>query len=209
MDNDHFISFCNKFTYLGTTITGDLDDTTEIKRRKQAARACFRKLKRILLFRRLPVKLRARFYCQGPLNKLLYGCENWALRQDHRQQLISFHHDCARKILGITRYHHQHEGVTMKSVLEQTGLGTLDSYLDPRITNFLSTKVTNPDTLVHKIAFAHADPKKTERGRKPLSTRQSWQTLLKKLDKDLDTKKLKCSDISDSLLRLQPDNTET
>ena len=33
VDNDHFISFCNKFTYLGTTITGDLDDTTEIKRR--------------------------------------------------------------------------------------------------------------------------------------------------------------------------------
>ena len=92
----------------------------------------------------------------------------------------------------------------MQTVLDETGLDTLESYVNPRITNFIRKKVVEPDNLVHKLAFAHADPKMTKAGCKPMSTRQSWKMLLKKVDKDLVATKLTHADISESILRLHP-----
>jgi hypothetical protein len=87
---DHFVSFCGSFCYLGTTITPDLDDTHEIERRIRLGRDSFQK-KRSLK--------KPQDQSQAP-RIALSGCETWALKDIHKQ--CRFHHDCARSIYGIT-----------------------------------------------------------------------------------------------------------
>jgi hypothetical protein len=36
-----------------------------------------------------------------PVNTVLYECESWALKADHRRKLTSFYHRSIRRILGI------------------------------------------------------------------------------------------------------------
>ena len=112
------ISFVKSFKYLGTIITDDLDDTMEIQSRIQATEFLSWKMRRILRNTGLPKKLRARFYVQGPLNKLLYGIESCALTKNLRKALTSFHNKQARRIHGSTRRHHPHQKLTMESTIK-------------------------------------------------------------------------------------------
>ena len=183
VDDQHFISFCDSFKYLGTVISQDLTDSAEITKRIQAARFSFLRMKPVLCNKRLPKKLRARYYRQGPLNKLLYGCEGWALTAQHRNQLQAFHHDCARKIYGITRWHHQHEKITMEKVRTELGLQTTDEVIDKRTLDFMSKKVLNANnSVVYDIAVSHAEPREgRKRGRPPMTTRKAWCKILEKI----------------------------
>ena len=48
-----FVSFCQKFTYLGSLLTPDLDDKHDIQRRIQLGSCSFRELKKVLTDRRI------------------------------------------------------------------------------------------------------------------------------------------------------------
>ena len=155
----------------------------EITKRIQAARFSFLRMKPVLCNKRLPKKLRARYYRQGPLNKLLYGCEGWALTAQHRNQLQAFHHDCARKMYGITCWHHQHEKITMEKVRTELGLQTTDEVIDKRTLDFMGKKVLNANnSVVYDIAVSHAEPQEgRKRGRPPMTTRKAWCKTLEKI----------------------------
>jgi hypothetical protein len=53
-----FVPFCKKFKYLGSMITSDLDDTTEIERHLSHAQMSFNTLRKILCNQRLHVDRR-------------------------------------------------------------------------------------------------------------------------------------------------------
>jgi len=143
-------------------------------------------MRRILRNTGLPKKLRARFYVQGPLNKLLYGIESCALTENLRKALTTFHNKQARRIHGSTRWHHQHQKLTMESIFDDLDLGPLDLYADTRIFKFIECKIVEPTEItaypsaLSTVALCHAEPKKVGKGRPPMTTQGSWAARLKK-----------------------------
>jgi hypothetical protein len=54
------------------------------------------------------------------------GMGTWALKDTHNKQVLRrFHHDCVRSIYGITRWHHQHKGLKLETVLNDLGLDNI------------------------------------------------------------------------------------
>ena len=142
-------------------------------------------MRRVLRNTGLPKKLRARFYVQGPLNKLLYGIESCALTKTLKSKLTAFHNKQARRIHGSTRWHHQHEKLKMETIFKELDLAPLDTYADTRIFKFIEykliepTKKTNYPSIVSTVALCHATPKNVGSGRTPTTIQSSWATLLK------------------------------
>ena len=129
------------FKYLGTIISGDLDDTLEIESRIKQARKSFGTMsKDILRNKRTATKLRVQLYQQCVVSILLANCETWALTEKLILKLTRFHHDCARSMCKLTRWHHRKYGITMKDILENRlgGLLPIEKIIRVRQLRFLN-----------------------------------------------------------------------
>lgn len=98
-----FISFSQSFKYLGSIIASNLSDLEECEARISAASKAFGAL-RAQFFEARGVELRAKrgAYEGIVANILLYGSETWALTQEMRTRIRSFHRRCVRIMCGIT-----------------------------------------------------------------------------------------------------------
>ena len=112
------VSFAKSFQYLGTTITGDLREDTEIKTRISKASQSMGALRDF--FRNKYVNLRTKFliYLAIPINIALWGCESWALTQALTDRLSAFHHKSIRSILGINMHQVKEERIKNEKVRE-------------------------------------------------------------------------------------------
>jgi len=100
-DDGSFIDFTAHFKYLGSHISFDLTDDLDIKHRISTANKAMGALRHF--WRNPYADLRAKklIFLAIPANLLLWGCETWALRQTHIDQLNVFWHRAIRNILGI------------------------------------------------------------------------------------------------------------
>ena len=130
--------------------------------------------------RRIKAKLRAQLYLQTTVSVVLSGCETWALKDTHKKLLSRFHHDCARSIYGITRWHHQHKGIKMETVLNDLSLDRLEQILNARTLRFLERIASlEDDPLLRRIACSQAEKNgKLGQGSKPRTTQQTWARTL-------------------------------
>ena len=75
-----FVKFTHRFKYLGTYITQDLSDNTDIDERILSASKNFNALgKEIFRNRKISLHIRCRLYIATTVNILLWGCDTWAL----------------------------------------------------------------------------------------------------------------------------------
>jgi len=156
--NGRFISFCSVFQYLGTLISDDLKDDIDVQARIRKARAGFAMMKPILLNRRLSLKLRVQLYLQIPLNIALWGCDSWALKEDHLRQLRRFHHDSIRALLGFKRIWHKERSIKMAELRERAGLPTMEQLVTDRTLGFLKKVALMPETrLTRCMLHSQAD----------------------------------------------------
>jgi hypothetical protein len=81
LEDGTFVPFCTKFKYLGSTITCDLDDTTEIKCHLSLAQMAFNEFRKILCNQRFNVRLRRQLFLMCVVSVLLAGCETWETRE--------------------------------------------------------------------------------------------------------------------------------
>ena len=91
-----------KYKYLGTWITENNEQTTEIRTRIETARNAFVKLKTILCSRDLTMELRVRTLRCYVFSILYYGLESWTLKQEHINKLQAFEMWCYRRMLRIS-----------------------------------------------------------------------------------------------------------
>ena len=100
-DTGSFIDFTAHFKYLGSYISFDLTDDIDIANRITKASQAMAALHHF--WRNPYADLRAKklIFLAIPANLLLWGCETWALRQTHIDQLNVFWHRSIRNILGI------------------------------------------------------------------------------------------------------------
>ena len=96
--------------------------------------------KDILRNKRTATKLRVQLYQQCVVSILLANCETWALTEKLILKLTRFHHDCARSMCKLTRWHHRKYGITMKDILENRlgGLLPIEKIIRVRQLRFLN-----------------------------------------------------------------------
>ncbi|KAJ4426003.1 hypothetical protein ANN_27630 [Periplaneta americana] len=90
-----------KFKYLGATVTYINDTQEEIKRRINMGNACYYSVEKLLSSSLLSKNLKVRIYKTVILPVLLYGCETWTVREEHRLRV--FENKVLRKIFGAKR----------------------------------------------------------------------------------------------------------
>ena len=99
------ITFCERFTYLGSVIHQSLSDDEDVHRRITKATQAFGSLRSLIFCNpHLPLKIKQYLYMAIPVNLLLWGSENWALSERMLSKLESFHTKCCRAILGISMW---------------------------------------------------------------------------------------------------------
>ena len=102
LDHDgSFIDFTAHFKYLGSYISFDLTDDIDIANRITKANQAMAALRHIWRNPYADLRAKKQIFLAIPANLLLWGCETWALRQNHIDQLNVFWHRAIRNILGI------------------------------------------------------------------------------------------------------------
>ena len=94
------ISFVDKYTYLGQTITFDHKIDDEVRRRRSAAWFSFKNIQEVLK-KTKDIKLRAHLFNSMVPPVLNYGCEVWTMRGTEKQKLQTTQRAMERRILGI------------------------------------------------------------------------------------------------------------
>ena len=93
---DGYVTFCRTFKYLGSRISYNLRDDADIEARLAAANQSMGALKEVWRNPHLDTYSKYLLFCAIPVNLLLWGCENWSLRQDLLRQLEVFLHRSIR-----------------------------------------------------------------------------------------------------------------
>lgn len=132
-----FVSFCEVFQYLGSLITKDLNDSTDIKARIGKAYGAWHQMKPILLNKKLPRKLRGTLYVSTVLNVLLWGVDSWALSALHRTKLQSCHNRFVRGMNHMSLWHCQHYRRSMIEMHESLGINQMRGTIVLRQLRFL------------------------------------------------------------------------
>jgi len=110
------IEYVERFTYLGSVISGDGDVEADINTRLTKAAAVFRRLDNVWRSSTLSLKIKLDLYTSLIVSTAIYASETWKSTARIRQQLDFFHQRNLRKILGIT----WKDRVTNMEVLSRT-----------------------------------------------------------------------------------------
>lgn len=89
------------YKYLGAWVNEEWDCEQEIRTRIEIARACFKRMDKVLCSRNLSIKLRVRMLHCYVWPVVFYGSEAWTLKADTQKRLEAFEMWCYRKMLRI------------------------------------------------------------------------------------------------------------
>ena len=113
------MTFTRKFKYLGSWVTQDLRDETDIATRIGKATAQVYGLVNIWRNKHITKEFKKLLYLKLPLNTALWGAESWTLTvESERKQYQQFHHGAIRKILNITMFEVEEKRITNRKVRE-------------------------------------------------------------------------------------------
>jgi hypothetical protein len=90
-----------RFTYLGSNMTYDLDCKSEIKIRIAKGTAALKGLDTIWKSRAINIKTKIAVLKACVFSSMMYGCETWILTKDSQRRILSFERKCYRKTLRI------------------------------------------------------------------------------------------------------------
>jgi hypothetical protein len=115
---DGYVTFTRKFKYLGSWITQDLRDDTDIAVRIGKATAQLYQLVNVWRSKHITTEFKKLLYLQLPLNTALWGAESWTLTVDNERKLQRFHHAAIRKIMNITMFEVEEKRITNRKLRE-------------------------------------------------------------------------------------------
>jgi hypothetical protein len=89
--------------------------------------------KQLLGNKKIPVDIRRRLYQALVVNIALWGSESWALKEADRAKLEVFHHDCLRRMCGLTMWDVAEKRITNEQVRRTVADSpTMDSLTETR-----------------------------------------------------------------------------
>jgi hypothetical protein len=92
----------DEFTYLGSTISKDGRNRSEIIKRICQAKIAFNKKKTIFTSRSISLKIRKNLLKTYVWSIALYGCETWTITMEEKRRLEAFEMWCYRRMLRIS-----------------------------------------------------------------------------------------------------------
>jgi hypothetical protein len=98
-----YVTFNRRFTYLGSIITDDLEDSAEIHSRIGKANGILHSLNNLWRNKGLYVRMKKQFYIATVVNIVLWGCESLTIRAVDLKKPEVLHHKTVRHILCISR----------------------------------------------------------------------------------------------------------
>ena len=117
------IETVRSFPYLGSIIADDgMLDRELTSRLAKAARVFGTLADAIFHNSGLSCATRRYVYKVTVLTVLFYGAETWTVKATHKRRLESFHRQCIRSILGISRTQQWEERLTTKELAERFGM---------------------------------------------------------------------------------------
>ena len=120
--NGERLKSVDKFTYLGSTLSRNVNIDDEIQCRLAKASSAFGQLSQQVWNRRgIRLETKIKVYRAAVMTTLLYGCESWTVYSRHARKLNHFHTVCLRRILGIK----WQDRIPDTEVLEKSGLSSI------------------------------------------------------------------------------------
>ena len=99
------IAFTSRFKYLGSIVTADLRDATDVDNRIASATSAFGALHRCVFSTKdISLVVKKAVYIAIVLSILLYGSESWCLTEVLASRLRRFHNKCVRIMCRVTRH---------------------------------------------------------------------------------------------------------
>lgn len=194
-----FVSYTPHFKYLGTYLSQTLSDDYDIDQRLIAATRHFNAYGRsIFRDRKIRLEIRTRLYVATTMNILLWGCDSWALKQEHIRKLNVFHNKCIRSMIGIDMHcvRNKKPGSRNSEILEKSNLHPIDTYITIRQLRFLQ-RVSHMDQsrLTYQVMSSQGIKKENSgRCKSQTSTKSAYKDALIRADlfekgSDIETKK--------------------
>ena len=163
----------------------DHADEFDIDCRISAATRAFGALSHVLKDRNIDKSIRTQLHLAIPVNTLLWGCAGWAIGAQGMRKLQTFHNNCARKMCGLTQWHHMTYHISMDNIYNtRLNLLQIDKLVEIRQLRFLLKVANLPTTrLTRQIINSVAIPEDGIKlsGSRHLSTKGSWLKTLEKV----------------------------
>jgi hypothetical protein len=172
------------FRYLGSMLQKDGDIDEDVGHRIKAGWMKWRQASGVLCDKRVPQKLKGRFYRTAIRPAMLYGAECWPTKRRHIQQLSVAEMRMLRWICGHTRK----DRVRNDDIRERVGVAPIEEKLvQHRLRWFGHIQRRPPEAPVHSGRIKRAENVKRGRGRPNLTWEESVKRDLKvwNIDKDL------------------------
>ena len=172
------------FRYLGSMLQKDGDIDEDVGHRIKAGWMKWRQASGVLCDKRVPQKLKGRFYRTAIRPAMLYGAECWPTKRRHIQQLGVAEMRMLRWICGHTRK----DRVRNDDIRERVGVAPIEEKLvQHRLRWFGHIQRRPPEAPVHSGRIKRAENVKRGRGRPNLTWEESVKRDLKvwNIDKDL------------------------
>ena len=152
----------DKFTYLGSTLSGVVHIDDEVNARFAKASAAFGGLRGSIRDRsgiRLDTKLEV--YRSVVLPTLFYACKTWTVYQRHAKRLNHFYTSCLRKLLKIK----WQDRIQDKEVLKRAGMQSVHTLLELAHLKWIGHVTRMPDErLPRKILYGEQQVRKRSHG---------------------------------------------
>ena len=129
------IEIVDRFKYLGRVLANNDDDLPAVRANIAKARARWARVSHVLARTAADPKTMGRFYETMVQAVLLYGSETWVISERMGHLMNSFHHRCARYLVGDhIRQLPSGEWTAPDSaqVLKKAGLKTIQEYISAR-----------------------------------------------------------------------------
>uniref|UniRef100_A0A8I7BIV4 Reverse transcriptase domain-containing protein n=1 Tax=Hordeum vulgare subsp. vulgare TaxID=112509 RepID=A0A8I7BIV4_HORVV len=172
------------FRYLGSMLQKDGDIDEDVGHRIKAGWMKWRQASGVLCDKRVPQKLKGRFYRTAIRPAMLYGAECWPTKRRHIQQLGVAEMRMLRWICGHTRK----DRVRNDDIRERLGVAPIEEKLvQHRLRWFGHIQRRPSEAPVHSGRIKRAENVKRGRGRPNLTWEESVKRDLKvwNIDKDL------------------------
>ena len=152
-NNTNLIHFVQDFKYLGSIISNDLKEDTEIKARIKKAWGVIGAMKFVLKNKDVDLNTKIFLYTTAPLQALLWGAESWSLSKTNLNALNVFHHSAIRWILGIKMSEVREKKIKNIDIRKKIGsLQDIDYYVKKRAWTYIGKIVRQQeDSLPKKL----------------------------------------------------------
>jgi hypothetical protein len=133
IDNQKFIPVVNSFCYLGSMVTTDLKDSTDVNTRIKKSSKAFGSLRRgVFTSKSVSFKAKKAIYTGLILAILFHGAEAWNLTEKDLSRLQCFHAQCVRAMCRVTKYQTWKKHIPTFYLLNTLDLNPIEFYLDQR-----------------------------------------------------------------------------